>query len=395
MNCIDKKLMCVVIVLLLIAFSVSVQVGLIFLTAISLAFLFRSKPEQQQENYVAYSRDNSCNKNISEACIKFNSDPFRTKPVVVEKNMKSINNELLGGANPKTLIPPMITRPCYSLDWRDTTMVKPNMTNDSSNENLYLSGYLSPPEEEPPVENFEYSPEQEPVENFVEYGEKTWSDAVNTVSGVNKSQYVDAKFPANLPQPKCERSAKMAEFNENLFTQTVQPGVYYKNDVIEPVNANIGISFQQEFLPRTFKRIANGIEIEDHNPEFAPAPEAIIEPVVEPRYDNVYDPRFTGYGTSYRNYVDDVTGQPRFPYDDVTAVRMPNYVVRSKIDTHNFADKYDSMQNAGISLNDIRSKVQDAYLQDNLQHRDDLMSKLMRKRNSEMWQIRQAPKYTM
>ena len=30
---------------------------------------------------------------------------------------------------------------------------------------------------------------------------------------------------------------------------------------------------------------------------------------------------------------------------------------------------------------------------DTLDHRNDLMSKLMRKRNSEMWQLRQSPMY--
>ena len=107
--------------------------------------------------------------------------------------------------------------------------------------------------------------------------------------------------------------------------------------------------------------------------------------------DNIYDPRFTGYGTSYRNYVDNVTGQPRFPYDDINAKRMPNYIVRSKIDTHNFADTYDSMQNTGLSLNDIRGKAQSAFLDDTTSHRNDITSKLMRKTNSEMWQRRIAP----
>ena len=31
-----------------------------------------------------------------------------------------------------------------------------------------------------------------------------------------------------------------------------------------------------------------------------------------PNESNVYDPRFTGYGTNYRTYIESVTGQPRF-----------------------------------------------------------------------------------
>lgn len=394
-----NNLMYTICISILILFSIDIKLGLIVSTifcAIFFIFFLRNMDTRKEnytllpnpDNYVKYSKNNSCNKTVPEPCIKINSNPFGTIPVVVEKNMKSINNALIGGANPKTKIPPMITRPCYSLDWRDTNIVKPNMINASSNEDLYRSGYLSAPDPVEQRENFEV------IENFVDYDKQSWSDTINVTSGYDKKQYVDAKFPANLPQAKCERSSNLSQYNKNLFTQTIQPGVYYRNDIIEPINSNIGISFQQEFLPRTYKKIANGLEIEDHNPEFAPAPENVIEPVVEPRYDNIYDPRFTGYGTSYRNYVDDVTGQPRFPYDDVNAIRMPNYIVRSKIDTHNFADRYDSMQNEGISLNDIRPKVQDAFLQDNMIHRDEMMSRLMRKRNSEMWQIRQAPKYT-
>ena len=405
MNSCNENFVSMVVLSTLILFAIDLKLGMLTSTILFTIFfiLFLRNMYKRKENYTAlpnpntyikYSKDNSCNATVSEDCIKYNSDPFRTKSVVVEGKMKSINNALVGGANPKTVIPPMITRPCYSLGWRDSTMTKPNMINASTNEDLYRSGYLSEPTRK---ESSEHTNRDVTVENFeTDYGKQSWSDAMDASSGYDKKQWIDANFPANLPQAKCERAPIMSGYNTNLFTQTIQPGVLYKNDIIEPINKNIGISFQQQFLPRTYKKLPGDVlEIEDHNPEFAPAPEDIIEPVIEPRYDNIYDPRFTGYGTSYRNYVDTVTGQPRFPYDDVNAVRMPNYIVRSKIDTHNFADKYDSMQNSGISLNDIRSKVQDAFLQDNLIHRDEMMSRLMRKRNSEMWQVRQAPKYTM
>ena len=48
--------------------------------------------------------------------------------------------------------------------------------------------------------------------------------------------------------------------------------------------------------------------------------------VEEPGASNVYDPRFTGYGTSYRTYIEPMTGQPRFYYDDVDAIRKYNYI---------------------------------------------------------------------
>jgi hypothetical protein len=71
---------------------------------------------------------------------------------------------------------------------------------------------------------------------------------------------------------------------------------------------------------------------------------------------------------------------------------MPNYIVRSKLDTHNFSDTYGPMQNAGLSLNEVRKKAQDAFLEDSLHHRNDITTRLMRKRNAEMWQEKMYPK---
>ena len=350
-------------------------------------------------------------------CLLTASNPSNIPPFVVgEKGYVSANYKIVGPQNPKTKVPPMITRPMYSLDWRKSSMVVPNMINSSTNENLYLSGYLSPEDiprsrvedindetnedindvsNSETIENYE-----DIVENYavnapeaVEYDKKTWSDMIDKEYGYSKTQFTESGFPNNLPQGNCGRDPIMKEYNKNLFTQTVQPGVYYRDDIIEPINSNIGISFQQQFLPRTFQEVDNGLLIEDHDPNLAPKLPMVVS---TPRPDdaNIYDPRFTGYGTSYRNYVDPVTGQPRFPYDDVNAKRMPSYIVRSKIDTHNFADTYDSVQNKGLALNDIRAKAQSAFMDDTTSHRDDIMSKLMRKTNAEAWQRRSAPIHT-
>ena len=383
-----------------------------------------------------YERVNKCNEGISYDCMKYNMDPFKTKEVVVNKSMHSINNALQGGANPKTMIPPMVTVPMYDLQWRPNDLIVPGRLNRRTNENLYLSGYIPsiveddveqaplkltkedytaptkqnnnniienpfetaqtklPKDSKAVLENYQLENDQ-PMYKTNEYAGETWPEQVNTIDGYNRKQWVDSRFPANLPQGRCNGVKELAENHTQLFTQTVQPNVYYRNDVIEPINSNIGISWDQQFLPRTFDYTKDGedLSIVDHDPNF-PVP---VVPVngdpIEPNASNVYDPRFTGYGTSYRNYVDDVTGQPRFPYDDINAVRMPNYVVRSKIDTHDFADKYGSVKTPQ-SLESVRSKAQDAFMNDALDHRTDLMSRLMRKRNSELWQLRQSPHYT-
>ena len=493
------------IILAIICLIIDIRIGLIVSTLIFaiFSFLLIKKMTTRHENYTyinpcdnskpfqhldkkfyplddytqhTYAKNKDCKNPLSEECYKFNNDPFKTKPVIVNKHMKSINNELQGGANPKTLISPMVVMPSYSLGWRANDMVVPNiLKNKRTNEDLYLSGYLS--SEDSNIannsynlnrnhlndnkqlnkhinkhsndnaynnntrfvdqnfareenfgqnfnnngqnfnnngqnfnnngqnngqnfnnngQNFNNQNENEVVEEFgyspVDYTSQNWSDAVDTSNGYNPKQWPESKFPANLPQGVCAQQPEFSKYHNKLFTSNVQPGVSYRDDVIEPINSNIGISFQQEFLPRTFEYSEDGnlLDIVDHDPRFAPPSDPIIGEPIEPIQSNVYDPRFTGYGTGYRTYVDSMTGQPRFPYDDVNAIRMPNYIVRSKIDTHDFADKYGPSR-VPQSLNSVREQAQDAFMTDTNGHRNDMMSKLMRKRNAELWQLRQAP----
>jgi len=218
---------------------------------------------------------------------------------------------------------------------------------------------------------------------------------INTACGYNPSQ-VEVGLPSNYPAGNCEQSPHMKRFNENLFTSIVTPGVYTRTQVDEPINANIGISFQQQFEPLTSERDENGLMYTQHDPRIIEAPE--VKWVPEPQkatYDNVYDPRFSGYGTSYRSYFEPVTGQTRFMYDDVNAIRMPNYIVRSKIDHLPYADSYGPIQEGSEFGNvhnpNIRALAQDSFLRDSLQFRDDITERAMRKNNAIAWQRRQAP----
>ena len=412
-----------------------------------------------------YSRSRECSKKGQLACAVENlENPYSIPTYTIdEQNRQFPNTPLYGGQNPKTLIPPMVTRPMYSLDWRNNSLVVPNIINGTTNENLYLSGYLSKNDistwddeermrgvsltrdaEGEIVENYspaqyspaqyspaqyspaQYSPEDSPasqmpekirasqarpqqimnprgnprdyiVENYnidnparAEYKEKDWSDMVNMSNGYNKGQFPRNNFPNNLPQGNCGQNEKLKEYNDRLFTSTIQPGTFYKQDVVEQVNGNAGISFQQQFLPRTIKEVSGGTLYEDHDPETYPVlPEIFQE--IEPSIDNIYDPRFNGYGDQTRTYVDDVTGQPRFVYDDINNVKMPNYITRNKLDTFNFGSRYGVAEPHGKSLNDIRGRAEAAFLENSISHRDDMTVKLMRKSNAAEWQRRSAP----
>jgi hypothetical protein len=198
---------------------------------------------------------------------------------------------------------------------------------------------------------------------------------VNTACGYNPEQVYDSGLPSNLPAGNCPQNPNLKQFNENLFTSTIQPGVYTRTQVNEPINANIGISFQQQFEPLTCKRDGDQVTYTQHDPRIIEPAEyepnhAVIEPVTQA---NVYDPRFNGYGTSYRSYTDPLLGQTRFMYDDVDAIRRPNYITRNKIDHLPYADSYGPMKPGQEFGNpatpDIRGLANDSFMRNSLQFR--------------------------
>ena len=223
---------------------------------------------------------------------------------------------------------------------------------------------------------------------------------VNGGCGYNPEQLFTSDLPANLPAGNAEKSPRMKEYNKNIFTQTIQPGVYTRSQVNEPINSNIGISFTQQFEPLTssVNPITGEIIYTEHDPRIIdPSMFTQQPPLVETNAteSNIYDPRFSGYGTSYRSYNDEKIGQTRFYYDDVNAIRMPNYIVRSNIDREPFADRYgpipegDEFGNKDNNI--IRGLANNAFLDSSLEFRNDLQERLMRKSNAIAWQQRQMP----
>lgn len=248
----------------------------------------------------------------------------------------------------------------------------------------------------PLIEHFRYETIDNPNQVYVQPNQSGW---VNTACGYDADAVFESGLPSNLPAGNCEQDPAMKQYNENLFTSIITPGVYTRNQVNEPINSNIGISFQQQFEPVSCRREDKGLIYTQHDPR-------IIEPVLESEipsdcvrekatYDNVYDPRFYGYGTSYRSYNEPVLNQTRFFYDDINATRMPSYITRSKIDHLPYADTYqsppDGSENGNIHNPHIRALAQDSWFRDSMQFRNDLTERRMRKINSEAWQKRQFP----
>lgn len=288
------------------------------------------------------------------------------------------NQRILGKAHPKTKIAPIITAPAYDYDvWRDTPLTALSRVNSRSRQ-------------------------------------------FPTDAGYSTTELVDSMMDCS------ERKELLERVKQSPLIQTVQPGVYTvpaAYDVInvnaagpayvpqfEPIrkinqDGNVGYSSKYDARPPSKKEEE---EEEDKVPLPPPSSKENYEPEEDDRRTifppterdvniyNVYDPRFSGYGSSDRAYLDPLLHQTRYYYDDVDAIRRPNYLVRSKLDScvTPFGDTYGPQHTQSYTLNETRALAERTYLDNHLNFRNDMMESLMRKRNSEMWQVRTAPKYT-
>lgn len=215
----------------------------------------------------------------------------------------------------------------------------------------------------------------------------------------------------------------------------LQPNIYTLSEVSQPINSTNGIAITPQFPEHTYNIKGEDAQIfVDTNAGIsyvtAPPPEPSEIPIgknaskkpaseqkkapalsdmnqpihvtkvfdyCEPNLANVYDPRFSGYGPSDRGYKDERLGNTRYFYDDVNAIRMPNYITRSKIDSciNSCGDSYGDVEAGNLNLNEIRPLVEKDWMDNSLHFREELMRSLMRKRNEELVQNRVAPKYTL
>lgn len=319
------------------------------------------------------------------------------------------NGHLTGRVNPKTLVQPIIKPPISSFkNWRHNKLTLPSQINHNSQDELYLSGYI-------PLDKCKNSIgctesrfdvlKHEQIddlklckkshENYVsEHGQvddlivKVSTNHQNLINAPNSSQNKNKKI-LNRRRMK-NKPSQIQHIDPNVFTTTHKPYIHQ----------NIGISdtdsWRQKVPTTTENKVDNGTMIdtmffEHKNKQNKNTSDQYINT------SNVYDPRFTGYGSSKRSYWDSNVGQTRFMYDDVNCIRMPNYITRSKIDFLKYADSYGPLQsfNQHGNVNEnLRSLVQDSYLQNSLKFRNELQERLLRKRNNELSQIRERPYHT-
>jgi hypothetical protein len=362
-------------------------------------------------------------------------------------NHVSANQQLAGGANPKTRVPPLVAAPSHDLDsWRNNDFVVHSQINKETNFDAEKSGYncgilptrcedcVVPDQPEVKVTLNEVTLNGSVVEcfrddfNFSTGGRRGLDseqrrqiirDLINDlrdnepkkhkpyirrhVRGVFLDRNLGAVNDVEIDEIIEEVAGKSDDNvcfesprRDNILTQTLQPGVFQKSHIGEPIQSNIGISYTQAWGPTEVQETNDMIKYTMRDPKNTTITPQIKEKVIGQDHANVYDPRFTGYGTSYRSYTDQLTGRPKFFYDDVDAITMPNYVTRSKVDVFPWANTYgpDKMMSQCEGA-EYRQLANNAFADSTLTFRTELQERLMRKRNAELWQRRAAPISTM
>jgi hypothetical protein len=225
------------------------------------------------------------------------------------------------------------------------------------------------------------------------------SGDMDIACGYNPQQLYSAGLPTNYAAGNCEQLPAMKQYNENLFTQTVMPGVYTRSEITEPIDYNMGISFTQQIPPTSCQTnpATGDVFYTEHDPRLND--QVIQEPNLATAETftraDIFDPRHTGYGTSYRSYIDEMTGQIRFYYDDVDAITMPNYITRNNIDFVPYADHYGPAPTEeawGNKFNaEMHALANDTFMRNSIEQRTSIAQSAMRKNNAIQWQRRQAP----
>ena len=418
MNTISRLIMIISLILYLLKFKHSFLFLLLSLVFVIILYYTQKKTMLQTENYKSPQYNNNlkivtCAKppesNSENNTLYMKGGQIRLDPPSSKRfynddvplsfndpNYISNNKILSGPANPKTNIPPVIIPPPADLDyWKANNLVRHSAINSESQQEAYQSGFQVTLCDGSYDKNYNNNNNSINVENF-ELNTNTNNkicknnfDYINTNCGYNASQ-IKFGLPSNFPSGKCEQDSKYTTYNENLFTEIIEPGIYSRNQINEPINSNIGISFDQQFGPVTKQKDKNGILYIEHDPNVIEP--SVLEPYVQTiNESNVYDPRFSGYGTSYRAYSDEITGQTRFMYDDINSIRMPNYITRSNIDNQPFANTYGPLQKSNYTNSDIRMLANNAYADSTMNFRTELQERLTRKIRANAWQQRKAP----
>lgn len=200
-------------------------------------------------------------------------------------------------------------------------------------------------------------------------------------------------MPHNQPMSINDYYPTLSKYHTDVNTQIIDPsGIYTRTEINEPQMTNLGISFAQQFEPMQKTCINNEEIINYKDPRLYSPPQKVYD-YGEFTPDSVFDPRSGGYGDERRTYIDKMTGQPRWMYDDINAAREGNYFTRNKIDIYNFTNQigvFDTCVNDN-PLEVVKAQAQDAFINNGNDFRTSLQASLMKKANEVTRQRRLFP----
>ena len=332
--------------------------------------------------------------------------------------------------NPKTRRPPLVISPTHAFDYWSEDFMVPSGINDETNNELYLSGHVGTSK---CTQNYDMELEQFPSD----YQKKVYppSPACGPACGTEPSvpvpdtrkdviepfaykghipnnsheavkpgdirgcsynpSHLKHNIPTNAVVGQCSLNDCYNDYNKNMYTNYIGPDTYVQNQVTDSYQSNIGVDYAQQFHPVRCE-MENGKRVYVEEDSRLATPAQPIQRPPEVTNANVYDPRSNGYGTSYRQYIDPMTGQPRFYYDDIDAVRRPNFIIRSNVDHASWAPTYGTMTKDTNVANELSHGLANRqFLEGALTQREELQERYMRSYNAKRgYQLRQAPIHT-
>jgi len=213
---------------------------------------------------------------------------------------------------------------------------------------------------------------------------------------------LEYNLPINYQASQCQKTPQASSYNQDLFSIPLQPGIYTKNQVNDPMASmsNLGISYQSQFQPSILQNYGPYKEFVHYDPNLYPpqvSTNSSFQSNGQPQIfrNEIYDPRLTGYGTSYRSYIDPLLGQPQFFYKDIDAYTQPNYISRNNIDFTSVGASVGNLQQTPLQGGNLHSCVDNTFTDSTIGFRTELQDRLMTKNTNREWQQRIAPISTM
>ena len=328
------------------------------------------------------------------------------------QNTVSNNQQLVGAQNPKTLVQPIIPTPAYDNQvWQPNDFFVPSCINQQQRQELHSNGYVSNVDtivvdhkKKPILESYSPNNSQESIPNYSSHLLRnpsltnnnymtTTDDLVNFGCGYQPLN-LETNLPTNYIASTHQANPSMSKFNENLYTIPIQPGLYTKSQVnqTDASMSNLGISHNQQFLPTSFENKTNYQTFVELDPyQNKPIRENYASPE-EPFRRDIYDPRLTGYGTSYRSYLDPMTGQPRFYYRDIDQQTQNAYLTKNNIDFAQFGTTTGVFPfDKPLEGQALHSYADNTYTDSQIGYRSELQQRLLHKNSAREWQQRLAP----